>query len=100
MLSDAILKRERDRKRWVCKAQHFSVSGTKNRILNTINFAHLDQCAAFKGNSSPKLKAKEKKGAKLSSPFNLNIPTHARRKVLLNARPSYAGVSAADHILA
>ena len=48
----------------------------------------------------PKLKRRKKKGAKLSSPFNLNIPTHAMRKVLLNARPSYAGVSAADHILA
>ena len=68
--------------------------------MKFVLFAHSDQHAAFKGNSSPKGKAKGKKGAKLSSPFNLNIPTHAMRKVLLNARPSYAGVSAADHILA
>ena len=65
--------------------------------MKFVLFAHSDQYAAFKGNSLPKVKAKEKKGAKLSSPFNLNIQIP---KVLLNARPSYAGVSAADHILA
>ena len=65
--------------------------------MKFVLFAHSDQYAAFKGNSSPKVKAKEKRGAKLSSRYNLNIPIP---KVLVNARPSYAGASAADHILA
>ena len=42
-----------------------------------------DQYAAFKGDSSPNVKAKEKNSSKTVPPFNLNIPTHAMRRVLL-----------------
>ena len=53
--------------------------------MKFVLFAHSDQNAAYKRNSSPKVKAKEKKGAKLSSPFNLNIPIP---KVLLKGAVS------------
>ena len=37
--------------------------------MKFVLFAHLDQYAAFKGNSSPKVKAKEKKRSKTVLPF-------------------------------
>ena len=42
-------------------------------------FAYSDQYAAFKGNSSPKVKGRGKNSSKTLPPFNLNIPTHAMR---------------------
>ena len=67
--------------------------------MKFVLFAHSDQYAAFKGNSSPKVKARGKNSSKTVPHFNLNIPTHAMGRVLLNVRPSYAGVLAADHNL-
>ena len=46
-------------------------------------FAHSDQNAAFKGNTSPKVKAKGKNSNRTVPLFKLNIPMHAMRSVLL-----------------